>query len=247
MIKEIKSSSGKSYKIDTTNIKCSCADWQFRRSHYPTGSMDHLCKHLKSELESHPELFPVEYRSKKVEFESDVVVMDDKVRYPRLLFDKYVKSLRILAEGCSSIDDIEICGSYRRLCDLVSDLDVLVSLTNPSNPHSIYEYYNKIKLAFPNHEVLAEGDKKSMIMIDGIIHVDIKVVPKESWGSALMHFTGPKVENIRLRSKASKLGYKLNEYGLWDGDNNLSSNMSESDIYKLLGDEYKYPWERGDH
>ena len=101
MIKEIKSDSGKTYKVDTDKVTCSCADWQYRRRHYPNGSIDHLCKHLRALLEEDPKLFPSEYHQKKDEFDENAVVMDDKVRYPRVMFDSYVKSLKLLAKGGS--------------------------------------------------------------------------------------------------------------------------------------------------
>ena len=167
MIKEIKSDSGKTYKVDTDKVTCSCADWQYRRRHYPNGSIDHLCKHLRALLEEDPKLFPSEYHQKKDEFDENAVVMDDKIRYPRVMFDSYVKSLKLLAKGGSAIDKYEVCGSYRRLNSLVSDLDLLVTLKDPTNTKSIYEFYNKIKLAYPNHEIKAQGDLKLMIMLDG--------------------------------------------------------------------------------
>lgn len=214
MIKLIKSESGHEYKIDTDQVTCTCADYKYRRSHMPLGSMDHLCKHLKSELDNNPNEFPAEYSKPKSSFDHNGVVQDDKVRYPRALFDRYVRSLNMLADGGSVINKHEVCGSYRRMCDLCSDLDLLVTLSNPLDKTSIREFYNKIKLAFPNHEVLAEGDLKLMIMLDSYVHLDVLVVPEDSWGSALMHFTGSKLENIRLRRKALSLGCKLSQYGV---------------------------------
>ena len=245
MIKEIKSNSGHSYRIDTEKVTCTCPNFKYRCSHYPFGSADRMCKHLQAEFDENPESFPADYAKPKQVFEDNAVDMGDKIRYPRVIFDPYVKTLKMLAQGTATIEKYEVCGSYRRLSTLVSDLDLLVTLSDPSKPESIREFYSKIMLAYPNHEIKAQGDLKLMIMIDGKVHLDVKVVPAESWGSALMHFTGPKTENIRLRSKASKLGLKLNEYGLWTDDEvNLATNKDEREIYELLKEDYKSPWDR---
>jgi DNA polymerase (family 10) len=204
-----------------------------------------MCKHLQAEFEENPSIFPADYAKPKMTFEDNAVQMNEKVRYPKIIFDPYVKALKILAKGTACIDKYEICGSYRRLANLVSDLDLLVTLSDPSKPESIREFYSKIQLAYPNHEIKAQGDLKFMIMLDGKVHLDVKVVPAESWGSALMHFTGSKVENIRLRSKASRMNLKLNEYGLWTEDEiNLAEGKDEREIYELLKEQYKAPWER---
>src|SRR4030043_2333497 len=67
--------------------------------------------------------------------------------------------------------------------------------------------------------------------------MDIRVVPKKSYGSALQYFTGSKEHNIILRKIAIDKGLKLNEYGLFRGKKMIAGN-TENEIYKTLG----LPW-----
>jgi DNA polymerase (family X) len=78
--------------------------------------------------------------------------------------------------------------------------------------------------------------------------VDLRVLPRESWGAAMMYFTGSKEHNVRLRERALKLGYTLNEYGLYplDGSDEPPhkrgltpvAGATEHDVFKALG----VPW-----
>ena len=56
----------------------------------------------------------------------------------------------------------------------------------------------------------------------GTVQVDLRVIPEMSWGAALMYFTGSKAHNIALRNIANARGWKLNEYGLFDGDRRIA-------------------------
>jgi DNA polymerase (family 10) len=70
--------------------------------------------------------------------------------------------------------------------------------------------------------------------VDGRIQADLRVVPAESFGAALQYFTGSKAHNIRLRELAVKKGWRLNEYGLFEGDKRLAG-AEEEGIYQALG------------
>ena len=63
--------------------------------------------------------------------------------------------------------------------------------------------------------VLASGDTKSSILTRKGLQVDLRVVPLEAWGAAMIYFTGSKAHNIRIREMAVRKGLKLNEYGLF--------------------------------
>src|SRR6185295_10583667 len=86
--------------------------------------------------------------------------------------------------------------------------------------------------------VLASGDTKGSVLVsrtDGVeIQADLRVVPAESFGAALQYFTGSKEHNVRLREMAIKKKWKLNEWGLYDGEKQIAGKTEES-IYKKLG------------
>jgi DNA polymerase (family X) len=71
-------------------------------------------------------------------------------------------------------------------------------------------------------------------MLRSGLQVDLRVVPKASYGAALMYFTGSKAHNIALRGLANGHGWKLNEYGLFAGRRRIAG-ASEEEIYQKLG------------
>ena len=129
---------------------------------------------------------------------------------------------------------IVVAGSYRRRRDTVGDLDVLV--TTPDGAaigDSLVAYENSTK-------VLAHGSTRTTVVLRSGLQVDLRVVPEESYGAALMYFTGSKSHNIALRSIANEHGWKLNEYGLFDGDRRIAG-ATEEEIYEKLGLMYVPP------
>ena len=137
-------------------------------------------------------------------------------------------SLVKLLSSSSDHGHIVVAGSYRRRRDTVGDLDVLV--TTPDGVaigDSLVAYENSTK-------VLAHGRTRTTVVLRSGLQVDLRVVPEESYGAALMYFTGSKAHNIALRSIANEHGWKLNEYGLFDGDRRIAG-ATEEEIYKKLG------------
>jgi DNA polymerase (family 10) len=137
-------------------------------------------------------------------------------------------SLVKLLGSSSDHGHVVVAGSYRRRRDTVGDLDVLV--TTPDGAaigDSLVAYENSTK-------VLAHGPTRTTVVLRSGLQVDLRVVPEESYGAALVYFTGSKAHNIALRSIANEHGWKLNEYGLFDGDLRISGT-TEEEIYEKLG------------
>lgn len=104
----------------------------------------------------------------------------------------------------------EICGSWRRKKETCKDLDILVQAESLAELNIM----NLMKDFQGLGEVRWSGDLK-MSFFYCEIPIDIKVVPKESWGAGLLHHTGNAQFNMVCRRKAKSQGYLLNEYGLW--------------------------------
>ena len=99
-------------------------------------------------------------------------------------------------------------GSVRRFKEKIGDLDVLVATDDPDPVTEAF-------LARPEVEtVVGSGRTKSSIVTRDGLQVDLRVVPPESFGAALLYFTGSKAHNIRLRQRALRRGLTLNEYAL---------------------------------
>ena len=126
----------------------------------------------------------------------------------------------------------EPAGSLRRGKETVGDLDLLCEAKDGP---AVVKAFTKLPHA---KKILAAGDTKGAITVfnpeGGEIQVDLRVVPGESFGAALQYFTGSKEHNVKLRELAVKKGWKLNEYGLFDGDRMLAGK-DEASIYKKLG------------
>jgi DNA polymerase (family 10) len=129
------------------------------------------------------------------------------------------------------LSQIEIAGSLRRGSDTVHDGDILVA---SKNPNKVISYFCNLAAVT---EVLAEGETKGSVILDGGYQVDLRVVAPDSWGSALCYFTGSKGHNITLRQRAIKRGLKLSEWGVFKGEKNLASK-TEKAVYQALG----LPW-----
>ena len=134
---------------------------------------------------------------------------------------------------------IEWAGSLRRMRENIGDIDLLA--TGPDK--------DKILQAFTRlsevEEILASGETKASVIVEGGIQVDLRVVEEESYGAALQYFTGSKGHNIHLRGIAKAQGIKINEYGVFKGKKKIGGK-EEKDIYQVLGMQWMEPELRED-
>lgn len=140
-----------------------------------------------------------------------------------------------------------ICGSYRRKVPYSGDIDILISSKMESDV--LGKYVNLLYRENIVIRTLALGKKKFMgiARIKGIPRrLDIRFIKPESWGPAVLYFTGSKEFNILIRQEAKEKGFKLNEYHLKKGDKIIPIN-NERDIFKALGLPYFSPEYRVDH
>jgi DNA polymerase (family 10) len=120
-------------------------------------------------------------------------------------------------------------GSLRRGTETCGDIDILAVGGG--------EQLMDVFIAHPQVErVLGRGDTKSSVRLKGGYQADLRLVPPESRGAAMQYFTGSKAHNIGVRDRAVRLGFKLNEYGLFrvDDDSRVAGE-TEAGIYQALG------------
>ena len=125
-------------------------------------------------------------------------------------------------------------GSIRRMKETIGDIDVLVVSEKPE------ETMRKITELPEVEHVYGSGPTKTNVRLALGIDMDVRTVPADSWGAALNYFTGSKAHNIALRERAIKKGWKLNEYGLFDGEKPISG-ATEKELYEKLGLSYIKP------
>ena len=124
----------------------------------------------------------------------------------------------------------EIAGSLRRGKEVVKDLDLIASSKKPKEVMKLF-------VSSPNVEkVVNHGETKSSVILAGGIPCDLRVIPPESWATALAHFTGSKEHNIALRQRAIDQGLHLSEWGLLKGKSKTPLKLKdEKDLHKALG------------
>jgi DNA polymerase (family 10) len=134
---------------------------------------------------------------------------------------------------------IEAAGSLRRMKETVGDIDILATTNQPTRLVEAFTHISGVR------KVLEKGEAKSSIILQNDLQVDLRIVDERGFGSALMYFTGSKDHNIALRKLAIARGLKLNEYGLFKGNEQIAGR-TEEEVYRRMGLEYIPPELRED-
>ena len=152
-------------------------------------------------------------------------------RVKRAVAIPYAEALVAYLEQLSGVGRVMAAGSYRRGLETIGDLDIL-SVAPAGRPVTDrFVAYQEVR------DVLAHGETKASVRLQSGLQVDLRVVPQESYGAALLYFTGSKSHNVVLRQLAQQRGLKLNEYGVFRGDTRVAGETEES-VYAALG----LPW-----
>ncbi len=132
------------------------------------------------------------------------------------------------------VKSVTYAGSLRRGKETIGDLDLLVA-AKPGDAQAISDVFVGLG---PVADVIAKGETKTSVRTDetaGKMQVDLRIVPVESYGAALMYFTGSKEHNVRLRERAISIGMKLSEWGLFKQDSDtVVAGKSEEEVFKAL-------------
>jgi len=135
--------------------------------------------------------------------------------------------------GREDVQRIEYAGSLRRMAETIGDVDLLAA---SEDPEVVMEAFTGVGIV---ERVIAKGDKKTSVVTRKGLQVDLRIVPLEAWGAAMIYFTGSKAHNIRIREMAVRKGLKLNEYGLFQAKSGtLIVAQTEEEVYAKLG----LPW-----
>ncbi len=140
---------------------------------------------------------------------------------------------------CKDVKQIECAGSYRRRKDTVADLDILVAAKESAKIMRHFVSFDEVA------EVLSQGSTRGTVRLHSGIQVDLRVVESDSYGSALLYFTGSKSHNIAIRKIAMKKKLKINEYGMFKGKKSIAGK-TEIEMYRQIGLSYIEPELRED-
>lgn len=133
-----------------------------------------------------------------------------------------------LREG--GLDEVSVAGSLRRWKETIGDIDLLVGTDEPLRAMDLFASCPRVA------EVVSKGPTRSTVRLADGTQVDLRAVPRSSYGAALQYFTGSKEHNVVMRKLAIQQGFRLNEYGLFrrDGGERVVG-ADEDEIYRILG------------
>jgi DNA polymerase (family 10) len=158
----------------------------------------------------------------------------EEPRTPLIIAENIATSLVTYLKKARGINDIVLAGSYRRCKETVGDLDILVTAAKNSSVMQHFVQYDEVD------EVVSIGETRATVRLRSGMQVDLRVVPKVSYGAALYYFTGSRAHNIAVRKLAVSKKLKLNEYGVFRNDKRIAGK-TEQEVLKQVGLPYIEP------
>jgi len=136
----------------------------------------------------------------------------------------------------AGVDLVSEAGSVRRRKETFRDLDIIATAADPA---ALTDHFTKLKWVA---DVAAKGPTKATVLANDGLRFDLRVVPPESYGNLLQHFTGSKEHNVALRENAVRAGLSVSEYGVEDVETReLFQTRSEEELYEHLGYQFIPP------
>src|SRR3954466_8869825 len=140
--------------------------------------------------------------------------------------------VQVLQEHEASVE-VSLAGSARRMRETVRDLDIIATATDPQ---ALVDYFCGLRWVV---DVAAKGPTKATVVSHDGLRFDLRVVPPESYGNLLQHFTGSKRHNVALREDAVRRGLSVSEYSVTEVETGEEHRFArEDDVYRFLG----YDW-----
>jgi DNA polymerase (family X) len=152
-------------------------------------------------------------------------------RHPLVTVASYAEPLADYLRAVPGVSRVEIAGSYRRMRATVGDID-MVAIAAPDS--AIMERF----VAYPDvDQVLSNGPTRSSVLIDPGLQIDLRSLTDESFGAAMVYFTGSKAHNIAIRRMGQERGLKINEYGVFREAVRIAGD-TEASVYETVD----LPW-----
>jgi DNA polymerase (family X) len=156
--------------------------------------------------------------------------------------DRHVLPLLEYLRAGGDAERIEVAGSYRRRRETVGDVDLLAVTAGEAAARRLMERFT----SYPQvAEVLMHGETRGSVRFGSGLQVDLRTVPPESYGAALVYFTGSKEHNVRLRQRGVERGLRISEYGVFEtgeddapGDPRAGRRIAgagEEEVYASVG------------
>ncbi len=127
-----------------------------------------------------------------------------------------------------SVAQVAIAGSVRRRKETTKDVDLVASATDAAAVMAAFAGLPEVA------SVTARGETKTSVALKSGLPADLRVVAEAEFPYALHHFTGSREHNTLMRGRAKGMGLKMNEYGLFRGDD-LIRCQDEAEVFGALG------------
>jgi DNA polymerase (family 10) len=138
-----------------------------------------------------------------------------------------VADLQSTLEALGEVRRYAVAGSYRRHRETVGDLDIVVEAADRA---AVNQAIAELE---PVTEVIHRGSEKISVRLEDGLRVDFRYTEAESFGAALLYFTGSQAHTVALRRRAQERGWKLNEYALRKGDHRLAAKTEQAVYHRL--------------
>jgi DNA polymerase (family X) len=164
-----------------------------------------------------------------------------RYREKRLFVDALPEAQSILSALKSDrrILQVSLAGSLRRGNEVVKDVDILAATEDTA---AVGLHFSSLPAV---GSVTARGETKVSVVLKSGMNADLRIVSPTDFPYALHHFTGSREHNTAMRSRAKKLGMKINEYGLFQDDRRIVCR-DEAELFRALGLQYIPPELRED-
>jgi DNA polymerase (family X) len=142
-----------------------------------------------------------------------------------------------------SVESVTAAGSLRRRRETIGDLDLLVTMRPGQDKQRNIDAVAEHILKYPRIvQTLAHGENKVSVILESGLQVDVRLLDKNSFGAALLYFTGSKEHNVALRGRANDMAWTLNEYALTTIKGGRAiAGKTEEEIYAKLNLPYIEP------
>jgi DNA polymerase (family 10) len=161
--------------------------------------------------------------------------------------ERFVEPLLAYLRETPEVERLEVAGSYRRRKETVGDIDLLAIASQPIPVMERFRGYPQVD------KILMAGDTRSSVVLGSGLQVDLRVVPQECYGAALVYFTGSKEHNVKLRRRAVERGLRISEYGVFrvqernqEEEGEFIAGREEADVYASVALDWVPPEMRED-
>jgi DNA polymerase (family 10) len=144
------------------------------------------------------------------------------------LAESFVEPYLAYLRGAPGIEAAVVAGSYRRCQETIGDIDLLATAKRSAPVIERFTGYDEVA------KIVSSGTTRATVVLRSGLQVDLRVVPAESYGSALHYFTGSKAHNIAIRKLGLQRGLKINEYGVFRGAKRIGGK-TEDDVFGAVG------------